>query len=154
MDKKTDRWYADHEMSRGWTGTSKVNMDEQKTATMQFPMPSWLHDIKRQLSCLKNTAAGLAVDVNDARSTAVSTVMESVSPPMTPEEHAAWAAQRAQAAHAAHAARAAQRAHADHAAHAAHAAHDAHADHTRHADHTSHDAHADHTAHADHIAQD
>merc|ERR1719329_1164900 len=38
MDKKTDRWYADHEMSRGWTGTSKVNMDEQKTATMQYPM--------------------------------------------------------------------------------------------------------------------
>jgi hypothetical protein len=48
-------WMQDREKSRGWMGYSKIDMDEQKTVTTQYPMPTWLHDLKRQLSCLTNT---------------------------------------------------------------------------------------------------
>jgi len=48
-------WMQDREKSSGWMGYSKIDMDEQKTVTTQYPMPTWLHDLKRQLSCLTNT---------------------------------------------------------------------------------------------------
>merc|ERR1719263_1708056 len=48
-------WMQDREKSRGWMGYSKIDMDEQKTVTTEYPMPTWLHDLKRQLACLTNT---------------------------------------------------------------------------------------------------
>jgi len=78
MDKKM-RWHEDTSHSRGWTGTSKVDMDSQAKATIGFPMPTWLKDLSRQMPCLENTAAGKVKDNADGRSTAINTMMESVS---------------------------------------------------------------------------
>jgi ElaB/YqjD/DUF883 family membrane-anchored ribosome-binding protein len=147
--------------SRGWTGTSKIQIDEQKQIKMNFPMPLWLKAIGRYSQCFKNTAEGKITEELSADGEDVSSTMNSILGPAaqaSPEtmdsfrEHAALAAQRARDAHNAHAARAAHRAHADHAAHAANVAHRAHHDHTLHAIHGSHDSHADHTAQAVHNA--
>lgn len=62
-------------------------MDEQKTVTMQFPMPSWLHDLRRQLSCLKGTSAGQVADASDGRSSSVNELLEPVT--MTEDDMAA-----------------------------------------------------------------
>lgn len=73
-------WIFDETRARGWTGTSKVNMEEQKTVKMQFPMPAWLHDLKRTKECLRNTAAGLVENPSEGgQSTSVGTIMEPVA---------------------------------------------------------------------------
>jgi len=86
MDKKMVSWTADQERARGWTNTNRINMDEQKTVTMGYPMPAWLSELKSQLTCLKKTAAGKVANNQDARSTSVITMMESAT--MTEESMA------------------------------------------------------------------
>jgi len=73
LDK--DMWVFDETRARGWTGNSRVNMEEQKKVKMPFPMPSWLNDLRRAQKCLKSTASGHVENADDARSTAVETIM-------------------------------------------------------------------------------
>jgi hypothetical protein len=69
-------WLRDADNARGWFGMSKVVKEDQAKATMPYPMPSWLHDLKRQQSCLRKTAAGkVSGDNADERSTALSDMM-------------------------------------------------------------------------------
>jgi len=84
LDKSQGRtaWVEDQEKARGWTGTNKIDMDEQKKVTMPFPMPSWLADLRRQHKCMESTAIGQVAQNGDARSSALNTMMEPVS--MTP----------------------------------------------------------------------
>jgi len=74
-----DMWIFDDSRARGWTGTSRINMQEQATAKLEYPMPSWLHDLKHVRQCLKNTAAGMAEDANNDQSAAVGTIVDPVS---------------------------------------------------------------------------
>lgn len=78
MDSKMV-WHADEERARGWTGSSKVAIEEQMKAKIGYPMPTWLKDLSRQLECMENTAAGKVKNNADGRSTAVNTMMESAT---------------------------------------------------------------------------
>jgi len=69
-------WLFDEEQARGWLGLNRINMDEQKTLTMNYPMPAWLHDLKNAHACLKNTAAGPVTNANDGKSTAIDDIMQ------------------------------------------------------------------------------
>jgi len=69
-------WMFDEVQARGWTGTSRVNFEEQKKVTVDYPMPAWLHDLRAVQKCLKNTAAGQVENADDGQSTAVGTIME------------------------------------------------------------------------------
>jgi len=86
MDAKMVHYQEDAERARGWTGTSKVVMESMKAAVANYPMPAWLHDLRRQLKCLKDTAKGQVTAGADARSTAVNTLMQPAS--MTTEDMA------------------------------------------------------------------
>lgn len=61
---------------RGWLGYNRISMDEQKTIQMKYPMPAWLHDLKKTHACLKKTAAGPVSNQNDQKSTAIDEIME------------------------------------------------------------------------------
>jgi len=69
-------WIFDAEKARGWLGLNRINMDEQKTMTIKYPMPAWLHDLKNTHNCLKNTAAGQVANPNDDKSTQINDIME------------------------------------------------------------------------------
>jgi len=57
MDANT--WVLDAtDRSRGWTGTSQIQIEEQQKIQMQFPMPLWLRAITRYSECFANTAEG------------------------------------------------------------------------------------------------
>jgi hypothetical protein len=75
-DKKI-KWVYNEESARGWTKTSRVNMDEQAKVKTQYPMPSWLHDLKAVHPCLKRTAAGNVAEdgMNNGISTGVAEAM-------------------------------------------------------------------------------
>jgi len=75
-------WMVDETAARGWTGTSRINLDEQKAATMKYTMPAWLHDIYKVRTCMKSTAAGGQVeDPNSPQGAAVGTIMGPVASP-------------------------------------------------------------------------
>jgi hypothetical protein len=70
-------WVFDETRSRGWTGTSRINMEEQKKMTLQYPMPAWLRDLRNVRTCLRKTAAGeCTTDTNSCISAAVDNVLE------------------------------------------------------------------------------
>jgi hypothetical protein len=73
-------WTFDETRARGWTGTSRVNMEEQSKMTLQYPMPAWLRDLRNVRPCLRKTAAGESVvDTNSGISAAVDNVLEDAS---------------------------------------------------------------------------
>jgi len=74
--KDKNMWIFDDTRARGWTGTSKVYMDEQKIAKTKYPMPSWLRDLRQVHQCLRNSAAGQVVNPDDGRSTAIDELLQ------------------------------------------------------------------------------
>jgi len=74
--KDKNMWIFDEVRARGWTGTSKVRMDEQKIAKTKYVMPSWLHDLRKVHQCLRTTAAGQVVNPDDGRSTAIDDLLQ------------------------------------------------------------------------------
>eukprot|EP00929_Paragymnodinium_shiwhaense_P050921 TRINITY_DN25634_c0_g1_i1.p1 TRINITY_DN25634_c0_g1~~TRINITY_DN25634_c0_g1_i1.p1 ORF type:complete len:1088 (+),score=327.62 TRINITY_DN25634_c0_g1_i1:76-3339(+) len=49
-------WVRNEEEGRGWTGTSRINLDEQAKMQQGYPMPKWLARLKRMQNCLYRTA--------------------------------------------------------------------------------------------------
>jgi hypothetical protein len=70
------KWVFDEKQARGWLSTSRVNLEEQHTAKIEYPMPQWLHDLRRMRECLKATAAGQSTKPDDDQSAAVGSIMD------------------------------------------------------------------------------
>jgi hypothetical protein len=79
LDESQKGWRFDDVSARGWTGTSRHNMDEQAAVKSQYPMPSWLRDLRNVRTCMQKTAAGDGADINSGISASVDTVMEDAS---------------------------------------------------------------------------
>jgi len=77
-EEKMDKgmWIFDETRARGWTGTSRVNMQDQFKMKTQYPMPSWLRDLRNVHQCLKKTAAGEIADPNNGISSAIDEVVD------------------------------------------------------------------------------
>jgi hypothetical protein len=72
---KNIKWVYNEEKARGWTKTSRVNMNEQAKMKTPYPMPSWLRDLRNVHDCLKKTAGGNTADINSGISTGVAEAM-------------------------------------------------------------------------------
>merc|ERR1719253_617545 len=68
-------WVFDETRSRGWISTSKVDMEAQARAQIQYPMPAWLRDLRNVAGCLKTVAAGDVTNPKSGVSSAVSNLM-------------------------------------------------------------------------------
>jgi len=78
-EEKHDKslWIFDESQARGWTGTSRVNKEEQAAVKMEFPMPAWLRDLRNTQDCLRKTMSGSTVEnPEDGRSSSVGTILE------------------------------------------------------------------------------
>jgi hypothetical protein len=51
-------WEIDQERARGWTGTSRITMEEQRKVQTSFPMPLWLNALRGYGDCFAMTAEG------------------------------------------------------------------------------------------------
>lgn len=74
--KDKNMWVFDETRARGWTRSSRVNMEEQSQMKTMYPMPSWLRDLRNVHPCVRKTTSGQVTDPNNAVSSAIDTLME------------------------------------------------------------------------------
>lgn len=91
---ENDAWMPDRERARGWTGTSKISLEEQWQLRMQFPLPAWLERRRKMLTCLKVVADNGQIQDEDPElggaeagmlNAITGLINEKVPPPQEPE---------------------------------------------------------------------
>jgi len=57
-EKDAKMYHFDDEKARGWLGQNLISLEELAKVKTQYPLPQWLHNLRRMQTCMQQTAAG------------------------------------------------------------------------------------------------